>query len=380
MPKFILTILLTVFLGSCAPAPSPTPISSSLTDVILQRGDTARTGFYNFPAMRDMPELKWSTQLGSSLYLGTPLLADGIIYTGGSDGKFYALDAQTGKLLWSAEDFDATETASAIAGNTIIVAGQNKSVKALDRSNGKTIWSFTVSTFVFAPPLIVDDSVYITTYEKFYALDLKTGKLDWDVPTGNQMAFVSAPASQGDSIYVSVGTALIAFDRSNGKQRWRVEPKTQFWSLALGHGLVYTGNADGYMYAYDQANGKERWKFKSSFGPDDIWSAPAVAADTVYVGSRDQYVYALNAESGQKTWAFKTAGESVGAPLVSDGLVYLSDSDHALPLGVRRLLALEAATGKPVWTYEINSTLLTTPTLGQNVIFITITGEVIALQ
>jgi outer membrane protein assembly factor BamB len=384
MLKFFVAILLAVVLTACAPTATQVPPrkanSTTMGSVILQRGDAARTGLYTFPAMRQKPELKWRTQLGPSLYLGTPLLADGTIYTGGSDGEIYAIDAQNGKVLWSGGDFEATDTATAIAGDVIVGSGQNGNVRALNRLNGNMIWSFNVGIFAFAPPLIVDEAVYIATYEKLYALDLKTGKPIWEAPLGSQMNFVSTPASEGDSIYISVGPLLVALDRSSGAERWRVETRQQFFWLALGHGLVYIGSADGYFYAYEQATGKERWKFKSSFGSDEIWAAPAVAGDIVYTGSRDQYVYALNAESGQKTWAFKTAGESVGAPIISDGLVYLSDSDHALPPGVRRLHALDTATGKPVWTYEINSTLLTTPTLGKDVIFITITGEVIALE
>jgi outer membrane protein assembly factor BamB len=60
--------------------------------------------------------------------------------------------------------------------------------------------------------------------------------------------------------------------------------------------------------------------------------------------------------------------------------VYVSDSNHLLPPGPRRLHALDAATGQPLWTYEVDSTLLTTPALGPGAIYVTITGAVIALE
>lgn len=381
--------LAVVFLSACAPAPvvptvtsippTPTPGTNDRS-IILQRANPARTGFYNFPAMRTEPKIKWRKQFNASLTFGTPLVADGVIYTGGSDGEIYALNAQTGDLLWSGGDFEATETATAISGDVLIGGGQNNTVKALNRSNGDVLWTFHAGTFVFAPPVIVDDVVYIATYEKLYALSLDTGKQIWDAPLGSQMNFVGTPAVEGDTVYINVGPLLVALDRSNGDERWRVETPMQFFWLALGHGLVYIGNGDGYFYAYDQASGKERWKFKSDFGRDEVWAAPALAGDIVYTGSRDQYVYALNAETGEKVWSYKTTGDAVGDPVVSDGLVYLSDSNHLLPPGLRHLLALDAATGALIWTYETSSTLLTTPALGQGVIFTTITGEVIALE
>jgi outer membrane protein assembly factor BamB len=303
-----------------------------------------------------------------------------MLYTGGSDGQIYAFDAASGKQLWSGGDFEATDTATAIAGDLLIGSGQNQMVKALNRITGNELWSFNVGTFAFAPPLIVDDIVYIATYEKLYALDLKTGKPAWQTSLGSQMNFVGTPAAEGDTVYVNVGGLLVALDRANGKERWRVEAKSQFFWLALGNGFVYVGNADGYFYAYEQSSGKERWKFKSSFGTDEIWAAPAVTEDTVYTGSRDQHVYALDANTGEKRWSFKTAGDAVGDPVISDGVVYLSDSNHALPPGKRRLHALDAATGAEIWTFETESTLLTTPTLGQGILFVNITGEVLALE
>ena len=48
-------------------------------------------------------------------------------------------------------------------------------------------------------------------------------------------------------------------------------------------------------------------------------------------------------------------------------------------MGPRCLYAVGAATGRELWHYETRSTLLTTPTLGNGVIFETITGQVMAL-
>jgi outer membrane protein assembly factor BamB len=182
-------------------------------------------------------------------------------------------------------------------------------------------------------------------------------------------------------VYVAVGPDLVALDSVTGDERWRAQSPTQYWGLAVAHGLVYLGNADGYLYAYDQGTGQERWRFKSAYpAGDEIWSAPAVAGDRLYVGSRDQSVYALEARTGQKLWAFTTAGDAVGDPVVSDGLVYVSDSNHLLPPGARRLHALDAETGREVWVFEVESTLLTTPALADGVLFVTIAGEVIALE
>jgi outer membrane protein assembly factor BamB len=70
----------------------------------------------------------------------------------------------------------------------------------------------------------------------------------------------------------------------------------------------------------------------------------------------------------------------VSEPTVSDGMVYVSDSSHEFPRGPRHLYALNAETGEELWTFEIVSTFLPAPALGEDTIYVTTAGEVIALQ
>jgi outer membrane protein assembly factor BamB len=364
--------------------PSATEETSSTSrsgqQLVHHRADEGRTGSFSFPAIRQQPKQKWKVHPGPS-NLGTPLVSGGILYSGGSDGLLYALDSASGKTIWSKGDFELIENATAIVGDVIVGGGLNKAVRALNRRDGKQLWSFEASAFVFTAPLVADGKVYVATYEKLHALELKTGRRVWEVDLGSQPAFVSSPAFEEGTIYVTVGPQLCAFDSSNGKERWRVKSKSQFWGLAVAHQLVYVGNSDGYFYAYDQKTSQQRWKFKSGYSmQDDIWSAPAIANERVYAGSRDQWLYALNAHTGEKVWGFKTSGDSIGECVLSDGVAYFSDSNHTLPLGSRRLYALDAASGHELWNFETTSTILTTPALEKGRIFVTIEDGVIALE
>lgn len=366
--------------GSLLGTEDPRASARNEQTLVQCRANEARTGAYNFPAIRQQPKLKWRVKPGPSI-LGTPLVSDGVLYCGGSDGLLYALSSATGETIWSKGNFEVIESATAIVGDMIIGGGQNRAVRALNRRDGQEKWSFEASAFVFTAPLIADGKVHIATYEKLHALDLKNGKPVWEVSLGSQPAFVSSPALEDGTIYVTVGLQLCAFDSANGKERWREKNKTQFWGLALANQSVYVGNSDGYFYAFDQRTHEQRWKFRSGFAtPEDIWSAPAIADGRIYVGSRDQSLYALNAKTGEKVWQFKTTGDSISECVLSDGVVYFSDSNHLLPLGPRRLYALNAASGREIWHYETSSTLLTTPALEKGKIFVTIENEVLALE
>src|SRR5688500_14331960 len=74
-----------------ATQPVPTPLPNDEQNIILYRGNTQRTGVYDVPAIRQLPEIEWQSQI-STLWLMPPLMTKDILYTGGGDGSLYALD------------------------------------------------------------------------------------------------------------------------------------------------------------------------------------------------------------------------------------------------------------------------------------------------
>lgn len=387
VPFFVLVLILILF-SSCTSQSTPgseaNPVlatsmpatSSPASEIILYRGNARRTGIYDFPGIRQQPEVVWQVKVAST-WLMPPMFADGLLYTGSGDGTLYALNAETGEQVWSVGGFGQLELTGAMAGNKIIAGGYSKLVKALDRKTGDELWTYSTEYVIQGSPLIVGDRVFIATDHAVYALDLESGQLIWNVRTGTEDAFMGAPAYDKGVIYTTGGKILLALDAQTGKEIWRVEKDENFLGLAVANQLVYVGNWDQNFYAFDQATGQERWSFKAG---SMFWSAPAVDENTVYAGNIDKYLYALNAQTGELRWSFETAGDAVSEPLVSDGVVYVSDSSHETSRGPRHLYALDAATGQQLWVFETTSTFLPAPALGNDVIYVTTTGEVVALK
>jgi eukaryotic-like serine/threonine-protein kinase len=138
------------------------------------RGNPQPTGVCDFPAIRELPKVKWQTRLGST-WLMPPLIFDGVLYTGGGeDGILYTLDLQTGEKLWATGGFGSMESTGVISGDIIVAGGYSNLVQALNRLAGEALWSFNAKCFVPGSPLIVDEIVYIATDHACYALDLHT--------------------------------------------------------------------------------------------------------------------------------------------------------------------------------------------------------------
>jgi len=390
--KFVMPTSLLIFAALCillatactppslitsVPVPTSTPIptENASDNITLYRGNPQRTGVFDFPAIREEPTVKWQTKV-SSTWLMPPVLADQTLYTGSGDGVIYALDVYTGQELWSTGGFGQLENSGAVAGDILVAGGYDQRVRALDSHTGEVLWSFDTASFVQASPLIVEERVYIATDRVLYALDLQSGELQWETPTGNENAYMGAPAYQDGVIYTTGGKILLAVDSTSGEGLWRTERNDAFTALAVANGNIFVGNFDGAFYAYDQATGTEKWKFQAG---GIFWAGPAVEGDTVYAGN-DDMVYALNEQTGEERWHFQMAGQGVSDLTISDGVLYVSDSSHEFPRGPRHLYALDATSGEELWTFEAVATFLPAPALGEAVIYITTTGEVYALE
>jgi eukaryotic-like serine/threonine-protein kinase len=383
--KAVVMGLFVLITTACASAPAATPlIDPTLTpaptekasiDITLYRGNTQRMGVFDFPAVRQVPHTKWQTKV-SSTWLMPPILADGTLYTGSGDGVIYALDAQTGQEVWSTDGFGQLENSGAVAGDLLIVGGYDKRVRALNRHTGEVLWAFDTLSFVQASPLIVNEQTYIATDHTLYALDLASGELQWEAATGEEDAYMGPPAYDDGVIYTTGGKHLLALEATNGEELWRIQRDQPFTALAVANQMIYVGNFDGSFYAYDRQTGEERWNFQ---GGGIFWGGPAIEGDIVYAGN-DDMVYALHAQTGEERWRFQMAGQGVSDIMISDGVLYVSDSSHEFPRGPRHLYALDAQSGEEIWTFEVVSTFLPAPALGEDSIFITTTGEVYALE
>jgi len=122
-------------------------------------------------------------------------------------------------------------------------------------------------------------------------------------------------------------------------------------------GVVYIQDLDANVYAISLATGKLKWEYqvnipeKSGPGPDGV----AVANGVVY-GDTSTAVFALNAATGKVAWddahlLNSGQGSFEIQPAVAGGRVYLGSAYGNGP-GGGILLALDAATGKELWTFN----------------------------
>ena len=309
---------------------------------------------------------------------GTPTVAGGRAYFGDWTGAVRAVDAKTGKDVWSTQigtgGFGFIVGAPAVEGDAVYAA-QGGTLYRLDRKTGAVQWKTVVNEHEFAQinasPVVVDGLVL----------------------QGTASAEVAIPRPQ----YTFRGT-IGAYDAKTGKEKWRFYTTPNDTSSGAGvgiwstpavdrqRGMLYVGTGNTYsapasrladsILAIDYKTGKLKWSRQFTYpdvfsagnpgGKDaDVGASPNLwtAKGRAFVGAGDKggVYHALDRDTGKVVWdATLTPGSLFGgeigsAALVDGRLIAVSNVGNPQtnsPTNVAKVFALDPASGKIRWQAE----------------------------
>lgn len=228
-------------------------------------------------------QAQWAVQMpGDNLVEGVPLVVDGVMYTTGQPGQVFAIDARTGRTIWtfmrrqkvkSPYEINPFVRGVSILGNRLFLGTLDGALVAIDARTGAQLWETQVGDSMLgytitSPPLIVKDKVItgITGGEFgirgfIEAYDPATGKRLWRFntipgpgefghdtwagdswehggaptwltgtydpvsntvfwPVGNPGPDVNEEVRKGDNLFAC---SVIALDPDTGKRKWHYQ-------------------------------------------------------------------------------------------------------------------------------------------------------------
>lgn len=152
---------------------------------------------------------------------------------------------------------------------------------------------------------------------------------------------------------------IAALELVNGQERWRQAISGAVRCAPVADDVrVFAGASDGAVYCFNLEDGRLLWRTPVYPRETHIPAPPLVLSEhglfqalivATYGGLQgweDGKVVALD-ERGKKIWETNAVGNVRGAPVLADGVIYLSAFGNSPSVGI--LQALDARTGKPRW-------------------------------
>jgi polyvinyl alcohol dehydrogenase (cytochrome) len=307
---------------------------------------------------------------------GAPLLYRGTLYVAATDGYIYAFDPRTGALRWRSPQPvfpvgtpDWIESGIVPWNGTLYlgIGGQNDvdgewgGVAAVAAATGAIRWVTNLDALLAKG--MYDAAVFGTP-----ALLPAHGLLF--VATGN-------PVFQGKTLPgpLPYTDAVVALSMRTGRVVWwhqthRGANDLDFlagptlWYAPNGTPMVGAGEKDGFFYAFDALTGRLAWKTDlTPMGTQTMLMNPAAAGyGKLFVGTFDTplavlydgifpdtyqppatgRLVALDAQTGRVLWSFAMPSAVPAAPVVGHGMVFADSSNG-------EVFALNVRNGRPLW-------------------------------
>ncbi|MEN6588974.1 MAG: PQQ-binding-like beta-propeller repeat protein [Proteiniphilum sp.] len=295
-------------------------------------------------ANADDGSIRWIYKTKGKIY-STPIVYKDIVWCASTDSYLYGLDVQTGKERFKLKNDKAVVSSPACTADKVMLAGGDGHCRAWNVTTGKLVWDFdSVNNFVVTRPLVNDGVLFFGSWgNKFYALDVESGKSRWIWNNGHTNRMMSAAqvvpvATHGRIYIVSPDRYMTVLDEKTGDVIWRFfDPKNRVReSIGLsedGH-TVYAKTMDGDLLAIDATVPGRKIKWISS-GEDmgyELAPTPVVEKNGVIFAPTDKgLIYAYRASDGAFLWKYRISNGLINMILPTDnGELYVSAMDGKL--------------------------------------------------
>jgi outer membrane protein assembly factor BamB len=221
-----------------------------------------------------------------------PLLVEGRIYVAQQMGRLSCFDLENGNKRCEVETKHSTPSSPACSRDHVVIAGDHGTVQAFTMDL-KPIWSAENLGTIRAGVALSDSSVYVgSTDGIFYALDLHSGKIQWQVHIEGNIFF---PAAVAGSVVIFGATdhRLYGLNPSDGEIMWTLKTDAAInTDPVISHDAVIFGAMDKTLYALDIKDGSEKWRFASR----GRWrGSPVVIKNRLLCAMEDDYLFCFGA-------------------------------------------------------------------------------------
>ncbi len=182
--------------------------------------------------------------------------------------KFYAVNIDTGNLIWSQTNENPFNSQIKIKNDKIYSIDMNNILRCISLLDGSEIWKFKSENIFLKSPkrnsIIIDKGkIYLNnSIGDIIAIDAENGSLVWQTPTQSSAIYENAfnlilsdLVAQGDSLIFSNNrNEFYSLSLNNGLINWKQDINSNVRSIFYND-LIFSISNEGYFFVINSKNG-----------------------------------------------------------------------------------------------------------------------------
>ena len=258
-----------------------------------------------------------------------------ILVVADSIAKYYALDLESGKLIWSKNNLAPFNSQIKIYKDKFFIIDFSNTLRCFSIKNGEELWNIkTENTLIRSQKklsmVIVEDLLYFNnSIGDISAIDISKGELLWQLPTQSSLIYESAFSLKTSDIIADPNTLFFSnnknqffsVDIKTGSFNWENKINSSLRPSLIGN-YLFTVSNDGYLIIIEKDSGNIiritdifknfKKKEKEKIKPVGF----IVGLDKIYLSTDNGKLLIINISTGKTVSILKIDKEKISRPTI----------------------------------------------------------------
>jgi outer membrane protein assembly factor BamB len=288
-----------------------------------------KNNFYNKSEKKIRPRLNFA-------------LKNNILIVTDDVAKYYAINIDTGELLWTKTNIVPFNSNIKIKDDVFYVVDYKNILRSISIKDGSEIWnlkteeSLTKSNTQISIALDDKNIYFNNSIGDITAVDIKSGQLVWQLPTQNNNISQNAFQLSNSELVINENTIFFSnnknefysIDSATGLINWKTEISSDLKPVVIGK-LIITISEKGYLYIIDKKSGNiirindlyknYKDKKRNQIKPTGF----IVALNKIYLTNNDGKLIIVNSNEGNILNVVKVSGSKILQPFINENNLFL---------------------------------------------------------
>ena len=288
-----------------------------------------KNNFYNKSEKKIRPRLNFA-------------LKNNILIVTDDVAKYYAINIDTGELLWTKKNIVPFNSNIKIKDDVFYAVDYKNILRSISIKDGSEIWNLKTEESLTKSNTKIsiahdEKSIYFNnSIGDITAVDIKSGQLIWQLPTQNNNIGQNAFQLSNSELVINENTIFFSnnknefysIDTATGLINWKTEISSDLKPVVIGK-LIITISEKGYLYLIDKKSGNimrindlfkdYKDKKRKQIKPTGFF----IASNKIYVTNSDGKLIIVNSNEGNILDIVKISGGKILQPFINENNLFL---------------------------------------------------------